>query len=67
MTDMEQIQQLACDLQYVREKLDTVDSKLSDLRVLVESRVTRLETKASLWGAIAGLLASLGASFILRR
>ena len=42
------------DTQRIEEKLDVLQRELSDFRIAMEGRVTKIELKASLLGIIAG-------------
>jgi hypothetical protein len=51
-------------LERIEDKLDVLDSKLTELRVVVEHRVTKLETKAGIFGALGGIFASILTRFM---
>ena len=42
------------DLQRIEEKLDAIQRELSDFRILMENRVTKIEMKAGILGVLAG-------------
>ena len=42
------------DLQRIEEKLDAIQRELSDFRILMENRVTKIEMKAGVLGVLAG-------------
>ena len=42
------------DLQRIEDKIDDVRKELTDLRVLMERRVTAIEVKAGVLGVLAG-------------
>ena len=44
------------DLQRIEDKIDDVRKELTDLRVLMERRVTAIEVKAGVLGVIAGAI-----------
>lgn len=45
------------DIRYIREQMDMLKSDVTDLKVTVEHRVTRLEVKTTLMGTIGGFVA----------
>lgn len=51
MTDSERLAR-------IERKVDDLGLRFDDFRVLVEQRVSRLEAKAALWGAVAGTVAA---------
>lgn len=55
----DRIEQMAEDMRYVRGRVDELHGILGDHRVDVEGRVSRLETKAGLWGVLGGLLGTI--------
>jgi len=57
---------VAQNVEYVRGRLDTVDTKVDDLRVQVEHRLTRLEGKAALIALLISAAVSLAAATIAR-
>ena len=45
---------------YIHEKVDTIEKTQTDFRISTEHRLTSVEIKSGLWGAISGLLGSVG-------
>ena len=48
----------------MEQKLDDLGTKVDDVRVAVEHRLTKAEERAGWIGAITGLLSSLGLTFL---
>ena len=63
MTDHE----LAEDIRYIRERVDDTNKQVSDLRVSVEHRLTKMEGRASVFGLVAGAIAAFLTSILHRR
>lgn len=55
----EQFSALAEDVRYIREKTDETNGTLTEFRVSVEGRLSRVEERAGWIGAIAGVLGSI--------
>lgn len=49
MTDSERLAR-------IEQKVDSLGLRFDDFRVVVEQRVSRLETKAAIWGAGAAIV-----------
>lgn len=43
----------------IEEKVDGLGLRFDDFRVLVESRITKLEVKAALWGTFGGFVVGI--------
>jgi hypothetical protein len=60
MADMDSI---ASDVKYIRARLDLhIDNHAKDAKD-IEGRLTKVEVKSGLWGALGGILTALGLHF----
>lgn len=55
----EQFSALADDVRYIRDQTDKTNETLTEFRVSVEGRLSRVEERAGWIGAIAGVLGSI--------
>ena len=55
----DQFAALAEDVRYIRQKTDETNETLTEFRVSVEGRLSRVEERAGWIGAVGGVLASL--------
>lgn len=55
----EQFSALAEDVRYIRDQTDKTNETLTEFRVSVEGRLSRVEERAGWIGAIAGVLGSI--------
>lgn len=51
------------DVRYIRQRMDDAAHELTGVRLLLENRITKLETSARIWGAVSGVLAAFGMSW----
>jgi hypothetical protein len=49
------------NVKYIRDKLDAVDSKVDGYQLSNEHRISKLEERAGLFGAIGGVVGAVGA------
>lgn len=56
------LQSVLDNTEYVRDRVDCLDRKLTDLRVQVEHRVTKLEVRAGLVALFVSALVSVAAA-----
>lgn len=56
----EQLSVLNDNVQYIRDKVDEVQKTQTEFRISVEHRLTSVEIKSGLWGALSGILSTFG-------
>lgn len=59
------LENMAEDIRDIRVGVGAVQAALSEHRVEIEGRMSKVEAKASAWGIVSGALSALGARFFL--
>lgn len=52
------------DFERLETKVDGIITGITELRVSLENRITRLEVKAGLWGVIGGAIVTAVSAFV---